>query len=123
MLEVLDYSVTEEILQAAFISFGDLKYIQIPRDYTANKHKGFGFVEFENEEDAADAVENMNGAELFGKVIHCSVAKAVPQLTAGKAVWNNDDWMQAHQGDEAGEEDIIPQNLTLIPEKRMDDDE
>lgn len=33
----LDEPVTEEILHAAFIPFGDIKSVQIPKDYTASK--------------------------------------------------------------------------------------
>lgn len=33
----LDDSVTEEILHAAFIPFGELKSIQIPKDFKASK--------------------------------------------------------------------------------------
>jgi RNA recognition motif-containing protein len=32
-------------------------------------------VEFELPSDAADALENMNESELFGKVLHCNLAK------------------------------------------------
>jgi peptidyl-prolyl isomerase E (cyclophilin E) len=33
----LDDTVTEEVLHAAFIPFGDLKSIQIPKDYKESK--------------------------------------------------------------------------------------
>lgn len=72
------------------------------------KNRGFGFVQFENEEDARAAMENMNGtprvdaaptaryvpltcfigtdAELFGKVLRVSKAKpAAAQSNSGKA--------------------------------------
>ena len=64
----LDAAVTEEILFAAFIPFGDIKEVNIPKDFSEGKHRGFGFVDFEEEEDAQAAMENMDGAELFGKV-------------------------------------------------------
>jgi hypothetical protein len=35
----------------------------------AEQHRGFGFVEFENREDAAAAVDNMNNGELYGRVL------------------------------------------------------
>ena len=38
-------------------------------------YSGFAFVEFELTEDAAAAMENMNDAELYGRVIKVNVAK------------------------------------------------
>lgn len=51
--------VEEKTLNAAFIPFGDLVDIQIPLDYETEKHRGFAFIEFENAEDAAAAIDNM----------------------------------------------------------------
>lgn len=90
----LEESVNEETLHAAFIPFGEIKSIQIPRDYQENTHRGFGFVEFDLDEDAADAIENMDGAELFGKVIRCNIARQLPKMDKGKAVWSADDWIK-----------------------------
>jgi RNA recognition motif-containing protein len=39
------------------------------------KHKGFGFLEFEEIEDASAALDNMNLSELNGKVITVTVAR------------------------------------------------
>lgn len=43
----LDDSVTEELLHAAFIPFGDLKSIQIPKDYKESKLKKVKVMLFE----------------------------------------------------------------------------
>jgi len=42
----LDEQVTEDVLHAAFIPFGDIKEVSIPLDYRENKNRGFGFVSF-----------------------------------------------------------------------------
>ena len=60
----------------------------------SDKGRGFGFVEFESEEDCADAIENMEGAELFGKVLRCNIAKPMSKAPSGKAVWSADEWIQ-----------------------------
>ena len=57
----IDDEVTEDLLFAAFIPFGPLKSVQIPKDFKINKSRGFGFVEFESDEDCAAALENMEG--------------------------------------------------------------
>ena len=48
-----------QVVKAAFIPFGDLVDVQIPLDYETEKHRGFAFVEFELQEDAKSAIENM----------------------------------------------------------------
>jgi peptidyl-prolyl isomerase E (cyclophilin E) len=97
-------NVTEEILLAAFIPFGEIKSIQIARDYVKDKAKGFGFVEFSLEEDAAAAIENMDGSELFGKTVHCKLAKH-NKLGGGKAIWSSDDWKRELGDDGANMEE------------------
>ena len=51
-------------------------------------------MEFESEEDCADAIENMEGSELFGKVLRCNIAKPMSKAPTGKAVWSADEWIQ-----------------------------
>lgn len=54
-------------------------------------HRGFGYVEFENPEDAAAAIDNMDQAQLAGRVLNVAAAK--PQKDVGNilgskvAVW------------------------------------
>jgi len=55
--------VDEKVVKAAFIPFGDLVDVQIPLDYETEKHRGFAFVEFELQEDAKAAIENMKESE------------------------------------------------------------
>jgi len=61
--------------------------------FFTDKSKGFAFVEFELEEDAQEAIENMDGAELFGKTIRCNIAKQTHKIAAGKAAWTAEDWI------------------------------
>lgn len=42
----LDDAVTEAILHAAFIPFGDIKDINTPLDQATQKHRGFGFITY-----------------------------------------------------------------------------
>ena len=64
--------VTEDVLEDAFRPFGDVILpVKLPRHGTGpnDRHRGFAFVEMETSEDAAAAMENMMGAELFGKTL------------------------------------------------------
>lgn len=92
--------VDEKVLNAAFIPFGDIVDVQIPLDYESEKHRGFSFIEFENAEDAAAAIDNMNDSELFGRTIRVNLAK--PQRIkegSTRPVWSEDSWLQQHAGE------------------------
>jgi len=95
----LSEEVDEKVLHAAFIPFGDITDIQIPLDYSTQKHRGFSFVEFEFSEDAAAAIDNMNESELFGRTIRVNIAKPM-KLKEGsaKAVWSEDAWLKKYAG-------------------------
>jgi hypothetical protein len=73
-------------------------------------------VEYELEDDAFDALDNMDGSELLGKVLHCSIAKTMPKLTPGKAVWSAEEWIKDNmkeEGAQEGDDDI--EFTTLVP--------
>jgi len=85
----LDEQVDEKVLLGAFSPFGEIVTILIPRDAVTGKHRGFGFVEFEETEDAAQALENMMDSELYGRVVKISIAK--PNAIRAQAVWSEAD--------------------------------
>lgn len=99
--------VNQAMVRAAFIPFGDLIEINMPLDYATQKHKGFAFVEFEEKEDAASAIENMNDAEICGRTIRVNLAKPLRATEAStRAVWQSDQWLQKYAGkstEEGGE--------------------
>ncbi|TDH65205.1 uncharacterized protein CCR75_001527 [Bremia lactucae] len=88
----LDNQVTEQALYTAFIPFGPIKGVQIPTEYRMQKGKGYGFVEFEDEEDAKAAIDNMDDSELFGKTLRVTIAKPDrPKLGSNRPVWAESD--------------------------------
>ncbi|KAJ2726336.1 hypothetical protein GGI07_000648 [Coemansia sp. Benny D115] len=74
----LDHQVTSDILQAAFIPFGEIAQITMPPDPSSstNPHRGFALLEFEDPEDALAAIDNMHDSELFGRTITVRPARA-----------------------------------------------
>ena len=69
-------------------------------------------------EDCADALENMDGAELNGHTLKCNIAKQVPQLEAGKAMWTAEEWIRNNLNDiekYEGQEDDNMKTESLIP--------
>ncbi|CAN1838776.1 Peptidyl-prolyl cis-trans isomerase E [Linum perenne] len=78
--------VNESILHAAFIPFGDIKDVKTPLDQATQKHRSFGFVTFLEKEDASSAMDNMDGAELYGRVL--TVNYALPEkIKGGEQGW------------------------------------
>ena len=72
-------------------------------DYASGSHKGFSFVEFQNPEDAAEALFNMDGAELMGRVLNVNLAqKNQIKLGSHKAVWSTDEWFRDQAEGAAG---------------------
>ncbi|KAK4773896.1 hypothetical protein SAY87_028915 [Trapa incisa] len=98
--------VNEAILHAAFIPFGDIKDVKTPLDLATQKHRSFGFVTFLEREDAAAAMDNMDGAELYGRVLTVNYAlperiKGGEQGWAAQPVWAEaDTWFERQQQEE-----------------------
>eukprot|EP01069_Polyplicarium_translucidae_P000142 Polyplicarium_translucidae@DN1077_c0_g1_i1.p4 len=92
----LEEQVNKEILQAAFIPFGDVRNVEIPIDRTTGRHRGFGFVEYEEENDATAAIENMHDSEIYGRVITVNLARSPPRQPgeAPQPVWASDDFLK-----------------------------
>ena len=48
----LEESVTLDVLRAAFVPFGELVDVNLPTDPSGQKHRGFAFVQYEEQGDA-----------------------------------------------------------------------
>ncbi|ORY35218.1 polyadenylate binding protein [Rhizoclosmatium globosum] len=70
----LDEAVTDEEFNTMFGAFGAIVSAVITRDETGAS-KGFGFVNYEQHEDARKAVEEMHEKEINGKQIYVGRAK------------------------------------------------
>lgn len=67
--------VTEEDLRHNFSNSGKVVSASIIKDNYTGMSKGFGFVEMETEQEAAEAIKRLNGGELCGKVITVNEAR------------------------------------------------
>ena len=87
----LSPEVDAACLDQVFIPFGDIVKIQLPLDSESQVHKGYCFVEYEDLHDCAAAIENMNGAELFGKILRVQLARPGKyQEITSRAVWDEE---------------------------------
>ncbi|OEH75487.1 RNA recognition motif-containing protein [Cyclospora cayetanensis] len=59
--------VTESELRLVFAPFGQIKAVDMPRHEENNKIKGFGFIEFAQEESAEMAIKAMDGFPFKGR--------------------------------------------------------
>lgn len=59
----LDLDISEEVLLEKFAEFGKIVSLVIAKDENGAS-RGFGFVNFDNPDDARLAMERMNGTEL-----------------------------------------------------------
>lgn len=69
----ISFDTTEEGLRSFFEEYGAITEVRIPRDHS-NRSKGFGFVQFENAEDANKACEK-DGQELDGRTIKVNISQ------------------------------------------------
>ena len=70
-------------------------------DFSSGRAKGFAFIEYDDGDDAAEAIYNMDGAELFGKILTVNIAQAERMsLGSNKAVWSTDEWFREQSGNE-----------------------
>lgn len=82
----LDQAVTAQTLAEAFVPFGEVVDITLPKADAPNSgdsHRGFGYVEFDLP-DAKEAIDNMDGSEIYGRTI--KVAAAKPQKDANEGL-------------------------------------
>lgn len=86
--------VTATHINDAFIPFGEIVDVSLPKNDkpdSTEPHRGFAYVEFEDTEDAKEAIDNMDQTELFGRILKVSAAKppksAESGLNSKTAVW------------------------------------
>ena len=60
----LSFDTTEQSLEEAFSKYGAISNVHVARNRETQDPRGFGFVTFENPDDAKDALEGMNGKVL-----------------------------------------------------------
>ena len=69
------WSLWENDMRKLFSPYGELEDVKLIIDRMTGRSKGFGFVKFVNEEDAARAMEELNDKEVDGREIKITVAK------------------------------------------------
>lgn len=79
----LAYQVTEEELSSFFSQAGQVESVSMIIDRNTGRPRGFGFVEMATVEDAAKAIEQLNGQEVSGRKIMVSEARPLSDRKSG----------------------------------------
>ncbi len=73
----LNFSTQSEDLRDVFEAYGDVDSAKVIMDHFTGKSRGFGFVEMPNDDEALNAIQELNDSELDGNNI--VVKKAEPR--------------------------------------------
>ncbi|XP_066551370.1 cold-inducible RNA-binding protein B isoform X3 [Amia ocellicauda] len=70
----LNFDTDEQSLESIFAKYGAISEVVVIKDRETQRSRGFGFVTFENPEDAKDAMMAMNGKSIDGRNIRVDEA-------------------------------------------------
>lgn len=73
----LPFSTTDDAVKQLFEQHGTVASVKLIIDKISGRSKGFGFVEMSSDEEAAAAIEKLNGQEFEGRTL--KVAEAHPK--------------------------------------------
>ena len=71
----LSWGTDDDGLRQAFEAHGAVSEAKVITDRDTGRSRGFGFVTFDDEDDAQVAIEKMNGTDLDGRTLNVNVAK------------------------------------------------
>jgi cold-inducible RNA-binding protein len=79
----LPFSATSESLNEMFSKFGSVDSAKIVMDRDTGRSKGFGFVEMSSGDEAAAAIEKLNGSDMGGRSLVVNEARPMEPRTGG----------------------------------------
>lgn len=71
----LNFKLQDDDLRGIFEEYGEVSSAKIIMDRETGRSRGFGFVEMQDDEQAQEAIDQLNEVEIEGKVIKVSKAK------------------------------------------------
>ena len=74
----LPFNLGEEDLREIFEEYGQVSSAKIITDKFTGRGKGFGFVEMESDDEANNAIQELNNAEVGGRNIKVNESKPRP---------------------------------------------
>jgi RNA recognition motif-containing protein len=71
----LAYTLSEEVLREEFEAYGAVESAKIIKERDTGRSRGFGFVEMANDEEAAAAIDALNGKDVDGRPLKVNEAR------------------------------------------------
>jgi RNA recognition motif-containing protein len=71
----LPFKVDERELREIFEKYGELTSVKLIIDKQSGRSKGFGFVEMADDEAGQQAIDALDGTELYGRTIGVRVSE------------------------------------------------
>lgn len=75
----LPWAINDQTLEEAFAPYGAVSSAKVITDKFTGRSKGFGFVEYANDEDADKAIAALDGTEMEGRKIIVNVARPLEE--------------------------------------------
>jgi cold-inducible RNA-binding protein len=75
----LDFNTTKTEVQTLFAEAGEVRDVYLPTDRESGRPRGFAFVEFATEEQAAAAIQKFNGHQMGGRTLRVNAAEDRPR--------------------------------------------
>jgi cold-inducible RNA-binding protein len=79
----LSYDSTEDSVRALFERYGVVNSARIMTDRETGRSRGFAFVEMENESEADQAIQALNGYKMEGRALNVNEARPKPERSFG----------------------------------------
>ncbi|MCC5943946.1 MAG: RNA-binding protein [Bernardetiaceae bacterium] len=79
----INFKSSEDQIREVFEEFGEVTSVKIIMDRETGRSRGFGFVEMSDEDDAKDAIDELNGAEVDGKALVVNPARPRKPMGGG----------------------------------------
>jgi hypothetical protein len=71
----LNFDLTDALLREVFARLGGVERAEVMKDRWTGVSRGFGFVDMVTREDADNAIGELDGAELMGRILKVAIAK------------------------------------------------
>lgn len=91
-------------LREAFSQYWEIVFASVKLDRETRRSRGFGFVEFENAEDAKTAQAEMDGSDMEGRELKVDFAIEKPEYERPHREDDETETNENWEEDEAGEE-------------------
>lgn len=88
----LSFSVTNESLSDKFAEFGSVETAKVIMDRDSGRSKGFGFVEMSTNDEAAAAIDKLNGQEWEGRQLKVNEAQPQERRDGGRNDGRTQSW-------------------------------